>query len=188
MITRQDIIERFIFIPNALVIMSLKIRKSKPSDIDVLVELSASLQSYLEHSNPRIWRKTEQWWRQWIEKLLELMVDENTLFLVAEINEEVIGYVYGTVDYRTEYIPKTIGTIASIHIHEDFRRQSVGCKLVKRLCEFFKTKNVENVYLRYVIGNREAENFWNKLGFQPIMIIADSTIGDLMKRLVEIHS
>jgi ribosomal protein S18 acetylase RimI-like enzyme len=168
--------------------MSLKIRKAKQSDLDVLVELNESLQSHLECSNARLWRKTEQWWRHWREKLLELLSDENTLYLVAEINGEVIGYVYGTVDYRTDYLPKTIGTIASLHTHEDFRRQSVGCKLVKRLCEFFKTKNVENVYLSYVTGNREAENFWNKLGFQNIMIIADSTIGDILKRLTEMHS
>jgi len=42
---------------------------------------------------------------------------------------------------------------------------------------------VEDVTLRYVIGNREAEEFWNGLGFQPIINTANARLMELEERL-----
>ncbi|MHC4464588.1 MAG: GNAT family N-acetyltransferase, partial [Planctomycetota bacterium] len=153
---------------------TLKIRKASLSDLDVLIELSAALQVHIEKSNPLLWRKTEMWWKQWRHKLEELLADENSRILIAEIKGEVVGCVFGTVNYQTEYVPNVVGTISRLYVQEVFRRQHIGSRLVRELCQFLMTKNAREISLRYVMGNTEAEDFWKKLGFKPIITITNS--------------
>jgi len=58
----------------------------------------------------------------------------------------------------------------------------IGSRLVQEICRFFKRKNVEDIYLRYVLGNKEGEKFWEKLGFKPILVTAHSRIDIVEKR------
>lgn len=56
----------------------------------------------------------------------------------------------------------------------------MGKSLVEKLLMFFDSKNVEDVTLRYVSGNKEAENFWKEAGFDPVIITANQHLKDLI--------
>jgi len=56
-----------------------------------------------------------------------------------------------------------------MYIVKQFRRKGVGRRLVKELCKFFDSNKAEDLTVRYIIGNREAEGFWRKLGFESII-------------------
>jgi len=59
----------------------------------------------------------------------------------------------------------------------------IGRRLVGELCRFFASKNVEEVTLNYIIGNKEGEGFWKTLGFKPIRIGANVQFKELMERV-----
>lgn len=161
------------------------VRDAKPSDTDKLVELRLSLQRHVEESNPMIWRITAEGVGLLRQGLEEAMRADQDRLVVATTNGEVIGFAHGQVSRRTDYRPNAVGTISNIFVQREFRGRGVGRRLVGGLCQFFRMKNVEDVTLRFAIGNREAEGFWRGLGFKPLINTANAHLEELEERLEE---
>ena len=155
---------------------NLIIRKVENSELDVIVDMQFSLQRHLENYSSSIWRYTQERKKTLRQDYEKYLADENSLLLVAEFKGKVVGFLSSIVNHRTDHLPNIIGDIGSIYIQKDFRRQGIGNQLVTEACKFFKSKNAEELYLRYVLGNREGERFWKKLGFKPILVTAGSNI------------
>jgi len=160
------------------------VRNAMTSDLKKLVELRLSLQQHVEKSNSLIWRITKEGTRILKQKFEETLRDSNSSMVVAEIDGEVIGFAYGQVVSRTDYLPERVGHISTIYVSKSFRRRGIGIRLVEELCQFFIRENVEQVTLRYIIGNIEAEEFWSKLRFKPIITTASIRPEELKKRLM----
>ena len=154
----------------------LIIRKAEASELDLIVEMQLSLQRHLENCSSSIWRYTEERKKLLRQDYEKYLTDKDSLLLVAELKGKVVGFISLNVTRRTDHLPNIIGNIGSIYILENLRRQSIGKRLVREACQFFKSKNAENLYLRYVLGNSEGENFWKKLGFKPILVTAGTNI------------
>ena len=155
------------------------IRKATPSDIDKLVQLRLLLQQHCEESNPMIWRMTEEGKTILKQRVQNELSTNNSHVLIAEMNGEIIGSAHGEITHRTDYTPKTVGSISTVYVVREFRKRGVGALLVKQLCELFDAEGVEDVTLRYIIGNKEAEAFWRKLGFKPIITTAKTSLKEL---------
>ena len=163
----------------------LTIRRASASDIDELLELRLSLQRHVEASNPWIWRITEEG-RSRLKQELEQMLEDGEGRMVVAVKEgDLVGFGYGRVAHRTDYLPKRVGFISMVYVQENSRMQGVGSRLVGELCRFFRSENVEDVTLQYALGNREVERFWSGLGFEPIMITANIHLEELEKQLSE---
>lgn len=158
---------------------ALVIRKAAPPDVKRLAKLKLLLQQHGEKSNPSIWRITEEGKALLKQRVEDAFMDTNTHILVAEMNKKIIGFIQGEVSRRTDYSPKNVGHISTIYVVEKFRRRGVGLRLVKGLCKFFDSEGVEHVTLRLIIGNREGEGFWRKLGFEPVIITAGTRLRTL---------
>jgi GNAT superfamily N-acetyltransferase len=102
--------------------------------------------------------------------------------LVAELNGEIVGSAHGEVIHRTDYWPKTVGSISTVYVVGKFKRKGVGALLVKKVCEFFDAEGVEDVTLRYIVGNKEAEGFGKKLGFRQVIATAALGLEELISR------
>jgi len=70
-----------------------------------------------------------------------------------------------------------------VFVEEPYRRRGVGTRLVLALCQFFAAHGVEDISLRYVIGNRQAERFWNRLGFEPRIITVGARRQDVERKI-----
>lgn len=161
----------------------VKIRNASSLDLDEIVKMRLSLQKHAEKANPLIWRYTDERKRLIRQELEEHFKDENNLILIAEAKGEIVGLIHGAAQHRTDYIPNDIGNILTIYVHENFRRRGIGSRLVQEVCRFFRSRNVQEVYLRYVLGNKEAEKFWARLGFKPILVTANTQIDTIEERL-----
>ena len=159
------------------------IRTAMVSDLDGLVDLWLSMQRHMEESNRWIWRITEEGRGIVREKARKVLLDENSCVVVADRVGETVGFIYGQILRRTAYLPQSVGVISNIYVDESFRRLGVGGRLVEKLCQFFSAQDIEQVTLRYVIGNVEGERFWRKLGFEPIITTASARLSRLEKQL-----
>ena len=148
---------------------NLTIRRAVSSDVERIVELRLLLQEHAEKSNPLIWRMTEGGKKLLKQKVENDVTDSNILELLAEADGEIIGYVQGEVTRRSDYVPRTVGHVSLMYVVKQSRRKGVGRRLMKELCKFFDSNKVEDLTVRYIIGNKEAEGFWRKLGFEPII-------------------
>lgn len=159
------------------------IREAGPADRDELVEMRLLLQYHVEASNPRIWHTTEQGKQEITRDIEQMLSDESGRVMVAEMEGNIVGYTYGTVSHRTSYTPRSVGFINGIYVREPYRRRGIGTRLVWELCKFFNAESVEEVNLRYVLGNREGEEFWKSLGFKPVILTANIPLEALEDRL-----
>lgn len=162
---------------------NLTIRRATFSDVERIVELGLSLQEHAEKSNPLIWRITEEGKKLIRQKVETDLANSSVLVLLAEADGEVIGYVRGEVTSRSDHTPRTVGHVSLMYVVKQFRRKGVGRRLVKELCEFFNSNKVEDLTVRYIIGNKEAERFWRKLGFKSIIITSSTYPRELNSKL-----
>jgi GNAT superfamily N-acetyltransferase len=162
---------------------NISVRKATFSDVEKLTELRMLLQRHCEESNSQIWQMTDEG-----KALLKLKVEndlanESSRIFIAETNGDLIGFAHGDVSHRTDYLPKNVGSISTVYVNNNFRRKGVGALLIRHVCEFFDSEGVEDVTLRYIIGNKEAERFWGKLGFKPVITTAKIDLKDLEREM-----
>ena len=148
---------------------NLTIRRAASSDAKKIVELRLLSQEHAEKSNPLIWRITEQGKKLLKQKVENDLADNNIMVLLAETNGKIVGYVQGEVTSRSDHTPRTVGHVSLMYVVKQFRRKGVGRRLMKELCKFFNSNKAEDLTVRYIIGNKEAEEFWRKLGFESII-------------------
>lgn len=162
------------------------IRTAQESDIDQLTELRLALQKHYEDRNPQIWRLSANGRKRFKERFAQLLSDGDACVLVAlDDSGEIVGMVVGQIRRDDRYIPAISGSIGRLFVSEVWRGRGIGTELVKQLCQFFASRHVEDISIYYIAGNSEAIRFWSELGFQPIMVTADTKLYELESRITE---
>jgi ribosomal protein S18 acetylase RimI-like enzyme len=163
---------------------NLTIRAATVIDLDALVGLRADLQRHVQSCNSRLWRTTDNKERrnQLRQEVLEMLADIDGRTVLALIAGNIAGFAYGRVHRKTTEIPNIVGNILGVFVETQYRNRGLGSRLVEELCVFFASQNVEEVTLRYVLGNKEAEKFWNSRGFEPVIAVANTTLKELKDR------
>ena len=162
---------------------SWTIREAQESDVDQMLELRLALQDHMERRNSRIWRLSAQGREEIREQLTQIFPDEDAIAFVAQDdNGDLVGMITGRVDMSDRYVPATAGSIGLLFVSESWRRRGIGAGLVRMLCQFFASRSIEAISVRYVVENDEAVQFWNKLGFRPIIITASNRLRDLEQK------
>lgn len=85
--------------------------------------------------------------------------------LVAQINENVVGYMISTTLYAGFGIKKS-AWIMAIGVHPDFMGQGIGLALAKKICDIYKEKGVKYIYSSVVWDSTDVLSFFKKLGFE----------------------
>ncbi len=163
--------------------LELLIRKATATDQKDIVKLRLALQHHLEQSNPIIWRVTKTGQQELVQQVYRMLTDDTSLVIVAEHNTNIIGFTNGRILQRTEYEPTKVGFITMIFIEKHHRRRGIGTQLISELCKYFEAENIQNITLRYVLGNQEAEAFWQHLSFTPIIHTVYINLETLKTRL-----
>lgn len=88
-------------------------------------------------------------------------------FLVAEVDESVVGYLIGIVRWGN------VGHILAIAVDESFRRNGVGSALMINAFNRLKEHGASSVELEARVSNEEAQNFYDELGFESREIVPD---------------
>ena len=80
-------------------------------------------------------------------------------YLVAKIGDKVVGYV-GIWFVMDE------GHITNVAVHEDYRGQKIGDKLIQSLVKLCKESNIVSMTLEVRVSNVVAQNLYKKYGFK----------------------
>jgi ribosomal protein S18 acetylase RimI-like enzyme len=95
----------------------------------------------------------------------------------------IVGVIFGRIITNNSYEPSRAGMIDQAYVLPAHRRAGVGSLLVTQLCQFFASSGIEDISLRYVVGNREASAFWSALGFSPRITISGARLRTIAQRL-----
>ena len=159
------------------------VRKATTADQEKIVKLRIALQHHVEQSNPIIWRITKAGQKELAQQVHRMITDDASLVMVAEHNTHIVGFANARILHRTDYEPHTVGFITMIFIEKSHRRHGIGTQLINELCKYFEAENTQNITLRYVLGNQEAEAFWHHLRFNPIIHTAYTDLETLKKHV-----
>jgi len=159
------------------------IRAAQESDIDRLMELLLALQEHHESRNSQLWHLTANGRERLREQLVQFLADEDSrVFVAVNGSEEIVGMAIGQMRRNDSYVPAISASIRRLFVVEEWRNRGIGTELVKWLCQFFASRHVEDISLQYIAGNDEAAWFWEKLGFQPRILTAGTSLYDLERR------
>ena len=159
------------------------VRQAVDDDLDSLFRMSLELQDHVETSNPKIWRLSKSGRESIRIEIADALHDDNTMIFVAVNEDNTVGMAIGQILRKEKMKVKMVGAINRVIVKKGWRRKGIGLKLVAALSNFFNENGVEDITLRYIIGNSEAEAFWEGLGFEPRIKIANVTPNKLGENL-----
>lgn len=122
------------------------------------------------------------------EKLTSELIDENSEFYFAKLNDEVIGYLkLNTGLSQTEIKGDNALEIERIYVSKDFHGKKVGQILYEKAIEIASQKNVDYVWLGVWENNKRAIKFYQKNGFvefdKHIFKLGNEEQTDIMMKL-----
>lgn len=142
--------------------MDIEIRNAVYEDKDKLNEMLEKLIRY-EKENYNLNVKEDFRITSFFDKKL---TENNSIVLVACYNNNIIGYIYAYVDYTNRLVKDYEAFINTLYIETDFRNKKIGTKLINKLCEILKSKNIKYVSIDNLVDNIEARFLYEKLGFK----------------------
>lgn len=95
----------------------------------------------------------------------KLIVDDQSIVLVADLKADVQGYIIGIIkgEHPIFKLPK-IGFVDDIYVTS--KGKGIGQLLVSALLKEFQNHQIGRVELKVYVGNKQANQFWNKCGFE----------------------
>lgn len=156
----------------------MDIRKASETDIDSLLELNRQIGEFHYQHAPHIFEKPSA-----AEKafLINALKDTDRLFLVANVSGKVVGFLTAII-HKNELVPfinkDPICRISTIVVDQNQRKQGIGKTLISSCCTWANQLGAGEIRLEVMEFNKEAQQFYNKLGFKNSSHILSKIIND----------
>ena len=156
------------------------IRSATVADCDAIGSLWMELAKYHEDLDNDLPRASLEGDMLYSQRIANRLNDKHTLVYVAELRDEIIGYVLGMVvaGFPDVFVPETSGFIADIYVADQWRGHDVGKRLVRATVERFREEGIEYYEWFVAENNPAAQSFWRSLGGKTIMKRMRARIGE----------
>lgn len=150
----------------------IKIRHADLKDAEILAGLSRKTFWDAFHENPKNAPEDMADYMRTafsLEQIKQELADTKTIFLIAEIASEAVGYAKLLVDTREHGIKaeKPI-ELARLYSKQEFLGKGVGAKLMERCFQEAKILSCDAMWLGVWEFNPRAQAFYRKYGFQEV--------------------
>jgi len=143
---------------------NLLIRKANINDLSYIQELNNNLFDLeLENYDPTLvkdWAISNDG-KMYFEDLIN-----NNFVVVALLDDEIVGYLAGTINEKGTYENIQYGEINNMFIKDSCRGYGVGKSLVNEFKNYCKENNINNLIVTASSKNLNAINFYKKNGFE----------------------
>lgn len=143
--------------------MEVKIRKCKTEETNIANELLTKLIRFEKQFDNNINENCT------VNYYYESVIDNPShLILFAQIEEKIIGYIYGFIQENGDTTKEKVGQIDALYIEEEYRNMKVGDKLITEFIEWAKEQNVKIIEISVFDTNIKARNLYKKKNFKQI--------------------
>jgi ribosomal protein S18 acetylase RimI-like enzyme len=143
----------------------------KKTDLDAVARLGAALVRLHHAFDPRRFFITDdpQGGYKWF--LGTQLKNPDVVLLVAELDGEISGYLYGSLEERDwARLVDAHGAINDVYVDERFRRRGVAKALVEAGVASLEQKGAKRVLLSSAWPNTEAQKLFEACGFRRTMV------------------
>jgi ribosomal protein S18 acetylase RimI-like enzyme len=145
------------------------VREAKKEDLDQILLLWQNLAELYARLNPYGFPYKETAFQIKRKEFAEALIDqENRLLLVAEVAQQIVGYIRVAIIKKPETILKgyeRVGEVESFFVAEEWRDKGIGRQLFTESVDWFKKKAVQHIFVKVMTKNREAMEMYEHLGF-----------------------
>jgi GNAT superfamily N-acetyltransferase len=153
----------------------MKIRKTTIKELKTIINLNHAL--FQEDAGTRDPFTNLNWpYEEGKKHFTKRIKGENNVCLLAEKNNEVIGYITGYIKKPDTLRPIKIAELESMFVKEKHRNKGVGKLLFKEFKKWSKGKRAERISVTAYSANKKAVNFYKKLRFEPKSLTLESEI------------
>ncbi len=155
----------------------IEIRKARIKDIPSLIKLDNLLEN---ESNEIIKNNYPQYYEDFSfnkpdDKIFKNLIkkaiySKNSLILVSEINNLVVGYLFLSIKKNPFYKLKKYGLIQAIVIENKYRNRKISTKLLNMALEWCKEKKLKRISLYVLTNNHHAIEVYKNWGFIPFSL------------------
>ena len=117
------------------------------------------------------------------DRLVELQTDPHYRVVVAEVDAVVVGMACFESRAMGPFVETPVVQIDYLYVQADFHRRGVGRALVAAAAAFADELGVEHVAVNVFPQIREANRFYARIGFTPLVVRRIATVGVLRRRL-----
>ena len=149
--------------------MDYILRKAVEQDLPSIIELNGLLADHHHVLDP-YWKTGLEAKTSFGETLKDELENPNTMWLVAQMDEKIIGYFSAEIISTKPYIsvPK-IGHLSSGFVLEEYRGKGIAKEAVEKFFEWFKQEGVTVAELTVDSRNTDSVKAWESLGFREYM-------------------
>jgi ribosomal protein S18 acetylase RimI-like enzyme len=143
----------------------------KKTDLDAVARLGAALVRLHHQYDPRRFFTTDdpEGGYKWF--LGTQMKNADVVLLVAEVDGEIAGYLYASLEERDwARLVDAHGAINDVYVDERYRRRGVARTLVSAGVAALEEKGVKRVLLSSAWPNTEAQALFEACGFRRTMV------------------
>ncbi len=146
-------------------------RRATAADLPILGKLAAELVGFHHAIDPARFflpSGVEEGYRRWLGQ--EIGSDE-AIVLVAELDGEVVGYLYGRLEKRD--FNMLLSAHAALHdvlVIDRARRSHAGEALVTDFARLAAERGAPRIVLHTAVSNTRAQALFRKLGFRETML------------------
>ena len=142
--------------------MNILIRETTEIDYPAINKMLLKLQNYHSKNIPTIYKKLDSFFT--FDEYLEVLKDKNIYFLLATLDNEVIGLIWLRFNEKFskyEYQRKQIW-IEGIYVKTKYRRKGIAQKLVNETINKAKFLNAQSIELMIWDFNEISKKFFEK--------------------------
>ena len=94
------------------------------------------------------------------------LTDKRVHYLVAEVNEDIVGFISCHVQYLLHHTGK-VGEIQELYVMPEYRNQQIGRQLVAAMEELAEAHGFVNLEVTANQKRTNTHRFYQQLTFQP---------------------
>ncbi len=163
-----------------------RLRTGSAEDLDLVEPLWVAVHHRHRASMPELapYVSDTETWRARRSLYEELLTKPDTLFLLALVDEEPIGYgLTHVMPVADSWIEDTwttgdrIGEIESLSVLPSYRGSGLGSELLERLETHLHGLGVDDLILGALAGNADAIRLYERRGYQPTWLYLSKFAG-----------
>jgi len=149
--------------------MKFNIRQATINDAHAICQLLAEGGKLHAQALPTLLKPPET---STTEKFVDgILQDEESHILVAEVNQQIVGYLHFNHREEKEHpvvVPRSYISVSSLIVEEQYRQQGIGKAFMQRVHEWAEEHNIDDIELQVYEFNTPAKGFYEKLGYQTV--------------------
>ena len=145
---------------------NLRIRNANVRDCELIVRFLRSALQDMEAAGGHEVNSDETFWRDFTAKVFRSIQHNDRLYLLAQIENEVVGYLEGKLRaLHAVFVPKRTFHLNVIYVVPEARRKGIASALMHKALRWATEQGCLQADLNVLANNRNAEGLYKKIGF-----------------------